>query len=286
MSHYKTALITDSTSDLPPEILAQYAIDVVPLYIVWGGQELRDRVDIQPQEFYERLAKDPVHPTTSQPTVEDFAQAVRRAGEDGAEEAVVLTISSGMSSTHSAALTGTRDASIPVHVFDSRANSLSLGWQVLAAARARKEGGDAAAMLAAAEAVRDRVVTRLYVDTLNYLHRGGRIGLARKWIGAALSIKPVLMVNHQNGMIEPRTRGRSRTQAVDRMVKDFFATLGSRERVYIGVLHGNVPEECEALVERVRAECDPAELLVSMTSPVMGVHTGPGALALCGYAAP
>jgi len=284
MSRYEIAIVTDSTSDLPDEVLHQYEVSVVPLYIIWGQQQYRDRVDIQPHEFYERLKTDPVHPTTSQPAPSDFAAAAEAAHAAGAREVVVFTISSGMSSTYGAARQGVEGLSFPVHVVDSRANSLSLGFEVLAAARAREAGGDAQAMIAAAERVRDRLVTRLYVDTLDYLHKGGRISLARWWIGTALNLKPVLMVDHTTGKIEPRTRGRNRRQAIERMVADFFEAMGPGETIRVGVLHGNVPDQVEELVAEIRAPRNPAELLVSMTSPVMGVHTGPGALALCGYA--
>jgi DegV family protein with EDD domain len=150
MTGHKIALITDSTCDLPDNLLREYDIGMVPLMVIWGTEELRDQVDIKSTEFYERLISDPIHPTTSQPSPAAFAQAVHDAKEDGAEEAVILTISSGMSSTYQAARQIENRVDIPVHIVDSKANSMSLGWQVLAAARAREEGGDAAAMITAA----------------------------------------------------------------------------------------------------------------------------------------
>lgn len=285
MAEHTVALITDSGCDLPDDLLAAHEIDLVPLYIHWGAAQLRDRVDIQPGAFYTRLTTDPVHPTTSQPAASDFVTAIEQAAERGAQAALVVTISSGMSSTHNAAMQAAQTASIPVRIVDSRANSMSQGWQVLAAAEARASGGDLDAMCAAVEYVQRRVVTRLYVDTLEYLHRGGRITRTAKWVGMALNIKPLLQVNHSTGTIEPRARLRSRSQAVDRLVTDFFATTGAAQTVRLALLHGNVPAEAEMLARRIQAEYDPAELIISTTSPVMGVHTGPGALALCGYAA-
>jgi DegV family protein with EDD domain len=279
------ALITDSGCDLPDAMLTQYNIMLVPLYVIWGQQALRDRIDITPQAFYDRLVTDPVHPTTSQPQVNDFVQAFQQAQSDGATEVVVITISSGMSSTHDSAQQAARLVDLPVHVIDSKANSLSEGWMVLAAAHARAAGGSAQDMIAAAEHVRQRLVTRLYVDTLVYLHRGGRIGRAAMWMGTVLDLKPLLWVDHSTGRIEPRDRARSRAKALDKMINDFFAQLGTSNPLHVGVLHGNVPEEGAALADRIRREYDPLELIVSMTSPVMGVHTGPGAMALCGYAA-
>lgn len=284
MNDHPIALITDSGCDLPDDMLQQLGVDMVPLYVIWGQQQLRDRVDITPTEFYQRLVSDPVHPTTSQPHPHDFAQAVERARQAGAQEAVILTISSGMSSTYDSALQAQKLAAIPVHVIDSKANSLSQGWQVLAAARARAAGGTVQDMLAAAERVRQRLVTILHVDTLDYLHRGGRIGRAAWWIGSMLNLKPQLYVDHTTGTIEPGTRSRSRTQALEKLYQTFFARLDTSLPLHVGVVHGDTREDAERLAARIQREYQPADLIIGMTSPVMGVHTGPGAMALCGYA--
>lgn len=285
MNQSTIALITDSGCDLPDDLLDQYGIYLVPLYIIWGREELRDRVDIGAAEFYERLVTDPVHPSTSQPHPHDFAQAVAQAQASGASEAVIITISSGMSSTYNSARQAEPLADIPVHVVDSKANSLSQGWEVLAAARARQAGGDAGAMIAAAESVRARLVTMLYLDTLEYLYRGGRIGRARRWLGTVLNLKPQLYVDHTTGRIEPGARSRSRQQALERMYQAFFEQVGTRPALRVGVLHGDAADDAAAWTGRIRREYDPVELLTGMTSPVMGIHTGPGAMALCGYTA-
>lgn len=277
------ALITDSTSDLPDDILQQYAVDVVPLMVIWGHEELRDRVDIQPLEFYKRLASDPVLPKTSQPSPAAFVQAVQRAQEQGAEEAVIFTISSGMSSTYQSAMQVKSLVDIPVHIVDSKANSMSLGWQILAAARARDAGGDAAAMIAAADKVRSTLVTLLYVDTLEYLHRGGRISGAAKWAGTLLKLKPQLYVDHTDGHIKLAARTRTRTKAIEALYRSFFEQMDLSKSLHVAVMHGNIPDEIQPLAERIRREYAPAELVVALTSPVMGIHTGPGAIALCGY---
>lgn len=285
MTNHKIALITDSGCDLPDNLLVEFGIYLVPLYLIWGREEFRDRVDITPREFYNRLVFDSVQPTTSQPRLHDFMHAIQQAQADGAEEAVIITISSGMSSTHSVAQQAVRQAQIPVHVIDSKANSLSQGFMVLAAARALAAGGDVQAMIAAADHVQRHLVTRLYVDTLEYLHRGGRIGRAAMWLGTALNLKPLLGVDHTTGKIEPQARARSRSKALDIMYEDFFGQMDMSKPLRVGVLHGNVPDEAQAMANRIRREYDPVELLVTMTSPMMGVHTGPGAMALCGYAA-
>jgi DegV family protein with EDD domain len=284
MTSQQIALITDSSCDLPGDLLEQYAIQMVPLYLIWGPEELRDRVDIMPTAFYQRLASGAVLPTTSQPHPHDFIDAIQQAEQAGAAEAVIFTISSGMSSTNHSAQIAQDKAGIPVHVIDSKANSMSLGWQVLAAARTREAGGSAQAMIDAADAVRQHSVTLLYVDTLEYLHRGGRIGGAARWVGTLLHLKPQLYVDHETGVIKPGHPTRTRTKALESMYQDFFDQLDTSKPLRVAVLHGNIPETAQAFADRIAQEYAPVEMIVTLTSPVMGVHTGPGALALCGYA--
>ncbi len=277
------ALITDSGCDLSDDMLRQYAIEMVPLYIIWGREELRDRVDITPQAFYKRLVTDPVHPSTSQPHPQDFAQAIERVQRLGADEAVIITISSGMSSTYSSAQQAAAMTQFPVHVIDSKANSLSQGFVVLAAARTRDSGGSVQEIIAAAEQVRRSLATMLYVDTLEYLRKGGRIGRAAMWLGTALNLKPQLYVDHATGKIEPGTRARSRTKALEKMYQAFFEQMDLAKPLHVGIVHAQIPDEAEAIADRIRREFDPVELHISVTSPMMGVHTGPGAMAFCGY---
>jgi DegV family protein with EDD domain len=283
MTRHKIALITDSTCDLPDNLLREYDIGVVPLMVIWGTEELRDQVDIKSTEFYERLVSDPIHPTTSQPPVAAFVRAVRHAQEKGATEAVIFTISSGMSSTYQAAKQIENRLDIPVHIVDSKANSMSLGWQVLAAAHAREASGDSATMLAAADRVRENLVTLLYVDTLEYLHRGGRISGAARWAGTVLQLKPQLYVDHHTGEIKLAARTRTRSKAMEALYQSFFQQLDVNKPLHVAVMHGNIPEEAQRIADRIQQEYAPVELVVSLTSPVMGIHTGPGAIALCGY---
>lgn len=283
MPQHKIALITDSACDIPDELVKQHAIDVVPLYVIWGQQELRDRIDIQPKAFYERIVTDPVHPKTSQPAPQDFVVALRQAEQSGADEALVVTISGGMSSTYASAHQAAEMVDIPVKIVDSKANSMSLGWQVLAAARAREAGGDIDAMMRAMDKVRKHLVTLLYVDTLEYLHRGGRIGAAAKWIGQTLDLRPHLYVDHTTGKIEPGERIHTRARAIEKLYQNFFSQMDTGKPLRVAIVHGNVTDDAKALAERITKDYAPIELVIGMTSPVMGVHTGPGALALCGY---
>ncbi len=283
MSNHKIALVTDSTCDLPQALREQYAIDVLPLTVVWGDEQLRDGVDISPEAFYQRLVRDPVYPTTSQPTPQDFLNVYESAERQGAQEIVVLTISSAMSGTYESAKLAAPIIGIPVHVVDSKSNSMGLGWQILAAARTREAGGDAAAMIAAADAARKTMVYIIALDTLEYLHKGGRIGGASAFIGTLLNFKPQVTVDHETGLVGAGRRSRTRQKALLALYDDFFAQLDTRKPMHIAVLHNAALPEAEALAARVKVEFAPRELIISIVSPVLGVHTGPRAVALVGY---
>jgi DegV family protein with EDD domain len=283
MTDYATALLADSTCDVPDELLDRYAIGLVPASILWGNDILRDRIDITAAEFYRRLEVDPIFPKTSHPSPEEFRLAFEAAQARGARDVVVLTVSSAMSGTYQSALTGAQGVSLPVTVVDSKGPTMSLGWQVLAAARAREAGGDAQAMVAAAEHERLTMALWVSLDTLEYLHKGGRIGNATRLVGTFLSIKPLVNIDHETGLVESGLLVRTRRKSLEAMVESFFSQLGERGPLRVAVLHGGAQDEAEEMVERIRREHNPRELILTMTSPVLGVHTGPRALAWCGY---
>jgi DegV family protein with EDD domain len=286
-THHTIALITDSTCDIPDELLTRYDIAFVPASISWGSDILRDRVDISAAEFYRRLAVDPIYPTTACPSPEHFRGAYAAAHANGAAEVVVVTVSSAMSGTYRAALMGAELVDFPVHVIDAKGPTLSSGWQALAAVRARETGGDAQAMLDAAGRARRGMAQWVALDTLEYLHKGGRIGNATRFIGTLLNIKPLVYIDHQSGLVEAGQSIRTRRRSIEALYQSFFGQLGIHSGdgcpLRVAVLHGGAPEEAAELAERIQQEYRPVELLESITSPVLGVHTGPRALALCGY---
>lgn len=281
-------IIADSTCDIPAELIEQYHIDVVPQIIIWDNQELRDRIDIQPDEFYRRLSTAAHLPTTSQPSVKSFSEHYQAAQAAGATAIVVLTVSSAMSGTYQTALQAAQLVEVPVHVIDAKGPTMSLGWQTLAAARAREAGADVSGISAAADHVRQTLVQFVYLDTLEYLYKGGRIGNATRFIGSLLDLKPLVEINHQTGVVEAADRVRTRRKGLEALYQRFFEKFGeaiaARRSLHIAVLHGGVPEDAAHLADRIRREYQPAELLINITGPVLGLHTGPRALALCGYA--
>jgi DegV family protein with EDD domain len=277
------AILTDSTCDIPEVLVDQYDIRIVAQYIIWGEVQFLDRVELSPQAFYERLGTDAHKPTSSQATAADFSAAINQAVEDGADEAVILTVSSAMSGTYQMAISAAEKAQIPVSVIDSKGPTMSLGWQTLAAARARDEGALMAEIVDRVARVRDNLVQVVGMETLEYLAYGGRIGDAAKWVGTMLKVKPVVMINHESGRVEPAGLARTHKSMLRMLEKKFFEAIGTGKKLHIAVLHGNVLDEAERLAEHIHAEYNPAELLINITGPVLGINTGPGALALCGY---
>ena len=280
----RVALITDSTCDIPQMMINQYGISVIPLGVVWGNELLHDRVDLTPEEFYWRLEKDPIWPTSTLPSPADFENIYREAIENGAKEIVVMTVSSAMSGTFHLAEQVGKNMDVPVHVVDSKGPTMSLGWQVLAAARIREMGGNAAKMIEAAASVREKLVQIVCLDTLEYLHRGGRIGNAARFFGSLLDIKPLVKIYHKTGLVEFCGQARTRKKSIESLVSHFFEQLSPEKPKRIAVLHGGALSDAQALADRIKKEYNPLELLVNITGPVLGIHTGPRALALCGYA--
>jgi DegV family protein with EDD domain len=258
----------------------------VPAYVIWGDEQYRDRIDMEATAFYRRLENDPVYPTSAHPSPGDFLAAYEAAQARGANEIVVITVSSAMSGTYSAAQQAAAQIEIPVHVVDSKGPTMSLGWQVLAAGRAREAGADAPTMVAAADAVRARMAQLVYMDAVKYLEKGGRIGNAASLVGTVLRIRPVIYIDHEMGVVEVERIARTRKRGIEAMIKGFYDRLDHGRPLHVAVLHGDVLDEAEALAARIQQELDPVELLINVTGPVLGINTGPGALALAGYSEP
>jgi DegV family protein with EDD domain len=284
MDQSHIAILTDSTCDIPPDLIEEFSIQVQPHVVIWNGQQFRDRVDMPPEEFYRRLGEEKSLPTTSQATVQDFITAFRRAYENGAKYIVAILVNSGFSGAIHSAQQAVEASPIPVYIHDSRGATMGLGWQVLAAARKRACGGNVEDILDAAEQVRRRMQLYICLDTLEYVYRGGRIGNARRMVGTMLNIKPLIQVDHEKGIVEPAGMALTRRKAIDLLYSSFFASVGSLRRLHVAVMHGDAAADAAALLERVKTDFHPLELLTNITCPTLGINTGPRALALCGYA--
>ncbi len=281
MSNHRVAILTDSTSDLPAELVRKHDIHIIPLYVLWGGEQLRDGVDIDHATFYGRLPRDPEHPTTSQPTPADFVRVVE--GLD-ADEIVFVSISDRLSGTIASANAAKDMVRKPLHVVDSGSVSMGLGWMTLVAARARDAGASVPEIIAAVEAARSSLHVIFTVETLEYLHRGGRIGAAAKLLGTALQLKPLLTIRPELGMIEPLERVRSRKRSLTRVVEYSLEQLDASRPLRVGIMHAMAAAEAQAVADDLCSRITPAELVMANVTPVVGTHSGPGVIGIAAYA--
>jgi DegV family protein with EDD domain len=276
----KTAIVTDSTAWIPREFIDQYNITVAPQVLIWGEETLNDGVDIQPQEFYARIKTAKVMPTTSQVpivTMQNIFEGLLDKGFD----VLGIFISSKLSGTVQSAIQGREALSQgrdKVHVVDSNTTAMAMGFQVLAAARAAADGASAVDAKAVAEKARDRTGVYFAVETLEFLHRGGRIGGAARLIGTALNMKPVLAV--LDGRVEAVERIRTKGKALDRVLELVAEKTKGQSPIRLASLHANAPDEARSLLDRAAKELGAVESIFTEVSPVIGNHAGPGTVGL------
>ncbi|MFF4078510.1 DegV family protein [Streptomyces sp. NPDC087218] len=269
------AIVTDSTAYLPPETMERHGIAAVPLTVVLGDQALEDGTEVSARALATALQKRrPV--TTSRPSPEVFAATYRAAAEAGATGIVSLHLSAEISGTYDAALLAAKEAPVPVRVVDTGMVAMALGFCALAAAETTEAGGSLDEAVAAAEKRAESTCAYFYVDTLDYLRRGGRIGAAQALLGSALAVKPLLQLD--DGRIELLEKVRTASKAIARL-EEIAAERAGSGRVDIAVHHLGAPERAERLAERL-CERVPGlvDLHVSEVGAVIGAHTGPGLL--------
>jgi DegV family protein with EDD domain len=281
--------VTDSTADIPRSLVESLDIDVVPQVLIMGDRTWRDGIDIDPPAFYELLRDSDKFPSSSQPRVRDFRALFERLSDE-AESILAVLVSNELSGTLNSAVTaaaGLREAAdgepVPIEIIDTRSVSMQLGFIALAAARAVEAGADLQAAAAAARDVMDRVSVHFVVDTLEYLHRGGRIGAAARLFGTALNLKPVLTVC--DGVVTPVAKIRSRRKALDRIYRILDEALqdAGDGGVHMSVLHVAAPDEAAELAQQLQARFEPVELIPTECGPVVGTHAGPGTVGVAYY---
>jgi DegV family protein with EDD domain len=279
----KVAVVTDGTSSLTQAMGQEYGVHVVPIYVMFGTQTYRDGVDLDADLFYRLLRRNKQLPTTSQPTVADFLQMYTELSHQ-AEAIVSVHVSPKMSATLDSARSARRELpDVPIHVIDTRSVSMGLGMMAIAAGRAAAAGQDATEVVRLVEELIPKMNIFFTVETLKYLHKGGRIGGATALLGSALSIKPLLYV--RDGQVEPLEKPRTRKRAIGRVLDLIAERVGSSEAVYATVLQCDVPDEGQALAEQVAARFHCVELLTTEAGPIIGTHAGPGTLGVAFYTA-
>jgi len=283
----KVAIMTDSTACIPRELESKYDIAVMPLLIVFEDKSYRDGVDITAGEVYRLMQDTDKLPTTSVPSPLDFLEVYRQLSQK-TESILCVTLSSLQSKTFDVAVIAKEMAkeAIPntaIEVIDSRTVAGALGFVVLEAARVASRGAELAQVAEAARSMIPRVNLIAILDTLYYLAKGGRIGKASAWTGSLLNLKPILEYSTSTGTVEALERPRTKSKAVKRLLEIMVERVGDSP-VHVLVHHAGVPEEGEQLKAQVASRLNCAELHLTEFTPMMGVHTGSGVLALSFYA--
>lgn len=278
----KVAILTDSTADIPSQIAEALGITVIPVTILFGQEGFRDRIDMTPEEFYRRLAESGVHPTTSQPSAGDFVEVYRQLSQS-AQSIISIHVSSDLSGTVESAHAAKAqlDSSVPIHIVDSRSTSMGLGFMVLAAAEMVADGVEAAQIVARIEALVPQMSVLFVVDTLEYLHKGGRIGGAERYLGSMLRIKPLLHLD--NGRIEPLEKARTKPRAMARLLEIVEERISDGRPRSFAVMHATAEEEALQLKQELEERFPGQEPYLCKLSPALGVHTGPGLVGVAFY---
>ncbi len=275
----KIALVTDSTGYIPADLVEKYHITVAPLILILGQEVFEDGVSIMPSEFYVRLKNSPVMPTSSQVTVSRFQQIYENLLNQG-YEILCMVISSKLSGTLNSAVQARESlpAGAPIHIVDTNATAMAMGFQVLSVARAIEQGASMPECLALAEQAQQHSGIIFAVDTLEFLHRGGRIGGGSRFLGTALNIKPILHL--RDGKVDALERVRTRKKSLARLVELVGERTGGQKPLRLAVVHANAAEEAQDLLKQASAKLGASESIFGEVSPVVGTHAGPGVVGL------
>jgi DegV family protein with EDD domain len=278
MPQSKVAIVTDSTVNLPEEYLKKYSITMLPQTLIWGNETFRDTIDIQPQEFYERLGKSKISPSTSQVTPVQFIDTYKKLLGQGFQ-ILTITVSSDLSGTMNSAYQAKESMpDAPIELFDSRSVSLAMGFCVLSAARTAAAGGSMAECKAAAQKASEHSGVLFCVDNLVFLHRGGRIGGAARFLGTALGLKPILEV--RGGKVEAIERVRTQRKALERLIELVNQRINGQTGLRLGILEANAPIPAKFLLDEITSRFQPTELIQNSLTAVLGCHTGPGTVGI------
>ena len=267
-------IVTDSTADLPPSLVAELGITIVPLQVNFGDQSFRDGIDLTPEAFYDKLRASPTMPTTSQPSVGAFVEVYESLAAD-ADGILSIHLSSALSGTYNSAMLAREEIGdrCPVEVIDSRQASLGIGIIVLACARLARQGAPLAELADHARRMIPNTHILFLVETLEYLQRGGRIGRAAAFVGTLLSVRPLLKI--EDGEVRPAEKVRTRGKGIDRLVQ-FAGSFPNVEM--LSILNATTPDDVEQIMSRTEALVPRDRTIVGQVGSVIGTHTGPGVL--------
>jgi DegV family protein with EDD domain len=269
-------IVTDSTADLPAELATELNIAVVPEYVRFGDNVYHDRLDISEDEFYQRLLHDPIHPSTSQPTPQDFASLYQKLSKE-AEGIISIHLSGKLSGTYNSALRGKElvENKCPIEIVDSQLLTASLGLLVIEAATIAKSGKNIQQVVEEIKQTIPDIHFLALLDTLKYLALGGRIGKARALLGSILSVKPMLSI--KDGELVPVSQVRTRAHGIDKLL-DFVKNFTSIQDLTI--VYNTTPDEALNLAGRIGSLFPKERIRLAKLGPALGVHAGPGVLAI------
>ncbi len=277
MSKAKVAVVTDSTSNLSPELAAAHNLHVIPQILNWDGASLLDGIDITPEAFYQRLATSPTIPTTSQPSAGEFLDFFKKVAET-ADSIVAVLVSEGLSGTIGSARTAAgMMADYPIEIVSTNSVSMGLGMIAIAAAEAAKAGNDYHQVAEAARALVPFTKIVFVVDTLEFLHKGGRIGGAKRLVGSMLAMKPLLHL--VDGKIAPLASIRTKKKAVSHLL-DVVSEDTAGKQVQAVIINANAEKEAEAIFAQAKERINPKSLSHCTLTPVVGTHVGPGTVGI------
>jgi len=275
----KIAFVVDSTAYIPPDQVQQFDIKVIPQVLIWDDETMLDGVDIQPTAFYERLRDSKTMPTTSQATIGAFIEVFKPLVEGGRPILAILVSDKLSGTIQSAEQAKAEFPDAKIVIVDSESTAMALGFQVLAAARSARDGKSFEEVTEIARQAKGQTGVLLVVDTLEFLHRGGRIGGASRLLGTALSMKPVLEL--QDGVLDVVEKVRTRSKAQARLLDILEERIDGRPNLRLAVLHAAAEQQARDLLEIASNRLNPIETVFSEVSPVVGTHVGPGTLGLC-----
>lgn len=274
----KVALITDSTAYIPRDWIDKYGIKVAPSVVIWDGEELRDWYDITAEEFFNRLENSSSLPTTSQPTPAYFKTLYDELAAEG-KDILGVHISHKLSGTFSSAEQA--KAMLPeanIENVDTLSASMGEGWPLLMAVKATQDGKTLAECKQIVEDASKHTGILLTVNTLEFLHRGGRIGGAKRLLGSALNLKPLLQVI--DGQIEPAENVRTRKKSLNRLAELAVERIGDQRPIYMAAIHANALEDAEMVLEQIAEKLPLKARIVTNVAPTVGTHTGPGTVGI------
>lgn len=278
----KIALLTDSACDIPQELIKKLNIKMLPLKIIYPGKEYSDRVDITPQDVYDRMPDE--IPTTSMPCLGEIKSTIEKIKSEGFTHLLAVHLSSGLSGTFQAVQMAANDIdNMIVKVIDTKTLSIGQGWMVMDAARNIAQGLSFDKVVDQLYKLKPKVQVYYVLETLEYLRRGGRIGKVAAMLGEFLHLKPIISVDEE-GKYFTYCKARGRKKSIERLIQIVEENIKDKP-AYLAVMHGGARKEAEEILHRLSHLSNVKEIIASDISPALGVHTGPGLLGVSFYEA-